>query len=353
MTGALTRTRRERAVGAPRRTRAAGEPVVRRGAHRDAHARRAVRPGPDIEEALERAGRKDEGFTLLLRHARRGGAHRRGRPALFRKLHRGDARDGRPRHHRASPRAGLSVKLSALHPRYETRTPDACAELTACCASSPMMPALRHRPDGRRRGIRSPEVAPRHHRGRRAPAELCGWDGLGMAVQGYRQARPRRRRLGRSSWAPKRAAPDRPPGQGRLLGQRDQARAGGRPAGLSRCSPARRNRCRLSRLRPRAAEGAQHLSAVRHPQRADRRRRARMGRRGPRNFEFQRLHGMGEGAVRRLVRRRSGYQCRIYAPVGGHRDLLAYLVRRLLENGANSSFVRLPAGRRQCRQRSR
>ncbi len=57
-----------------------------------------------------------------------------------------------------------------------------------------------------------------------------------------------------------------------------------------------------------------------------------------RDFEFQRLHGMGEGLYERLVRE-DGYQCRIYAPVGGHRDLLAYLVRRLLENGANSSFV--------------
>ncbi|QLC27056.1 L-glutamate gamma-semialdehyde dehydrogenase [Parasphingopyxis algicola] len=55
-------------------------------------------------------------------------------------------------------------------------------------------------------------------------------------------------------------------------------------------------------------------------------------------FEFQRLHGMGEGLFERLVRDQ-GYRCRIYAPVGGHRDLLAYLVRRLLENGANSSFV--------------
>ena len=55
-------------------------------------------------------------------------------------------------------------------------------------------------------------------------------------------------------------------------------------------------------------------------------------------FEFQRLHGMGEGLFERLVRD-EGYRCRIYAPVGGHRDLLAYLVRRLLENGANSSFV--------------
>ena len=57
-----------------------------------------------------------------------------------------------------------------------------------------------------------------------------------------------------------------------------------------------------------------------------------------RDFEFQRLHGMGEGLFERAVRD-GGYGCRTYAPVGGHRDLLAYLVRRLLENGANSSFV--------------
>jgi RHH-type proline utilization regulon transcriptional repressor/proline dehydrogenase/delta 1-pyrroline-5-carboxylate dehydrogenase len=57
-----------------------------------------------------------------------------------------------------------------------------------------------------------------------------------------------------------------------------------------------------------------------------------------RDFEFQRLHGMGEGLYEPLVRDQ-GYHTRIYAPVGGHRDLLAYLVRRLLENGANSSFV--------------
>lgn len=55
-------------------------------------------------------------------------------------------------------------------------------------------------------------------------------------------------------------------------------------------------------------------------------------------FEFQALHGMGE-VMHRLVLGAQGTRCRIYAPVGAHRDLLAYLVRRLLENGANSSFV--------------
>ena len=84
------------------------------------------------------------------------------------------------------------------------------------------------------------------------------------------------------------------------------------------------------------------------------------------DFEFQRLHGMGESLHDQLVKKGSGfrsqdlgkkegagtpksrtlhpessYRCRIYAPVGAHKDLLAYLIRRLLENGANSSFVHL------------
>ncbi|HYF40835.1 MAG TPA: L-glutamate gamma-semialdehyde dehydrogenase, partial [Ramlibacter sp.] len=55
-------------------------------------------------------------------------------------------------------------------------------------------------------------------------------------------------------------------------------------------------------------------------------------------FELQRLHGMGQGVYREVLKD-PRLPCRIYAPVGQHRDLLAYLVRRLLENGANSSFV--------------
>ena len=69
------------------------------------------------------------------------------------------------------------------------------------------------------------------------------------------------------------------------------------------------------------------------------------------DFEFQRLHGMGEVLYEQIVGE-SGMDlpCRIYAPVGSHEDLLAYLVRRLLENGANTSFVnrivdeKLPVG---------
>jgi RHH-type proline utilization regulon transcriptional repressor/proline dehydrogenase/delta 1-pyrroline-5-carboxylate dehydrogenase len=60
---------------------------------------------------------------------------------------------------------------------------------------------------------------------------------------------------------------------------------------------------------------------------------------GGHDFEFQRLHGMGEVLYEALRAESPALAVRIYAPVGSHRDLLAYLVRRLLENGANSSFV--------------
>ena len=60
-------------------------------------------------------------------------------------------------------------------------------------------------------------------------------------------------------------------------------------------------------------------------------------------YEFQRLHGMGEALYAQLSADRPELAYRTYAPVGSHRDLLAYLVRRLLENGANSSFVALAA----------
>ena len=59
-----------------------------------------------------------------------------------------------------------------------------------------------------------------------------------------------------------------------------------------------------------------------------------------RDYEFQRLHGMGEELYSEITNEdKFGRPCRVYAPVGSHKDLLPYLVRRLLENGANTSFV--------------
>jgi len=56
-------------------------------------------------------------------------------------------------------------------------------------------------------------------------------------------------------------------------------------------------------------------------------------------FEFQRLHGMGQALYDQLRATHPQFNCRVYAPVGSYRDLLPYLVRRLLENGANTSFI--------------
>jgi RHH-type proline utilization regulon transcriptional repressor/proline dehydrogenase/delta 1-pyrroline-5-carboxylate dehydrogenase len=64
---------------------------------------------------------------------------------------------------------------------------------------------------------------------------------------------------------------------------------------------------------------------------------------GIEGYEFQRLHGMGEVLYETLREEFPRAAVRVYAPVGGHKDLLAYLVRRLLENGANSSFVAVAA----------
>jgi RHH-type proline utilization regulon transcriptional repressor/proline dehydrogenase/delta 1-pyrroline-5-carboxylate dehydrogenase len=63
----------------------------------------------------------------------------------------------------------------------------------------------------------------------------------------------------------------------------------------------------------------------------------------PGSFEFQRLHGMGASLDAALAKEAPAVGVRVYAPVGGKRDLLAYLVRRLLENGASTSYVRQAA----------
>ncbi len=60
---------------------------------------------------------------------------------------------------------------------------------------------------------------------------------------------------------------------------------------------------------------------------------------GDREFEFQRLHGMGQELYDTILAESRARTVRIYAPIGAHKDLLPYLVRRLLENGANTSFV--------------
>jgi RHH-type proline utilization regulon transcriptional repressor/proline dehydrogenase/delta 1-pyrroline-5-carboxylate dehydrogenase len=233
----------------------------------------------------------------------------------------------------------ISVKLSALHPRYEVARWDEC------------VPALTERlgalaEQAARAGIGLTVDAEESERLEmsldvieavaRMPA-LKGWDGYGMAVQAYgKRARPV------IAWAD---------ALGRETGRRiavrlvkgaywDSEIKRTQEAGLSDYPLFTRK----------AATDVSYLACARDMLAAPNIYPAFASHNAltvatilewagaSRDFEFQRLHGMGSGLYEGLVRE-EGYHCRIYAPVGGHRDLLAYLVRRLLENGANSSFV--------------
>ncbi len=133
----------------------------------------------------------------------------------------------------------------------------------------------RHGLQHRRRGGRPPGAVARRDRGGGRDPALAGWDGFGVVVQAYGQ------RAGPVlDWLHALAEQARPPahgaaGQGRLLGHRDQARAGDGPRRLPGLHPQGGHRRLLHRQRPQAAgHDRPHLSAIRHPQRPHRRRRS-------------------------------------------------------------------------------
>ena len=237
----------------------------------------------------------------------------------------------------ADPAAGhsVSVKLSALHPRYEVARWGACVP-----ALTEMLEALAVQAAGK--GIALTVDAEESERlemsldiiGAVAGLpQLKGWDGFGMAVQAYgKRARPVigwANELGRvmNVRLVKGAYWDSEIKRTQVEGLGDYplfTRKAATDVSYLACA---RDMLEAPNIRPAfASHNALTVATI-----MDWAGNARA-------FEFQRLHGMGDGLYERLVRER-GYHCRIYAPVGGHRDLLAYLVRRLLENGANSSFV--------------
>ena len=235
------------------------------------------------------------------------------------------------------PKVGhsISVKLSALHPRYEVAQYDRCVP-----ALTEMLEALAVQAAGL--GIPLTVDAEESERLEMsldiigtvaALPGLKGWDGFGMAVQAYgKRARPV------VEWADnldrlmnirlvKGAYWDSEIKRTQVEGLSDYPLFTRKAATDVSYLAVARDMLDAKNIRPAfASHNALTVATI-------------MEWAGnSRDFEFQRLHGMGEGLYERLVREH-GYHCRIYAPVGGHRDLLAYLVRRLLENGANSSFV--------------
>ena len=139
-------------------------------------------------------------------------------------------------------RPGISVKLSALHPRYEAVSRErvmaelvpALLELARLAKSHELQFTIDAEEADRL------ELSIEVIGAVLADSSLRSWDGFGLAVQAYQKRAAGGDRLGRRCGAGAQQPTDGPPGQGRLLGHRDQARAGARARRLSRCSRARR-----------------------------------------------------------------------------------------------------------------
>jgi RHH-type proline utilization regulon transcriptional repressor/proline dehydrogenase/delta 1-pyrroline-5-carboxylate dehydrogenase len=253
----------------------------------------------------------------------------------------GDAASGRPPFIAPS----ISIKLSALHPRYEVASEDRVRRELL-----PAIKALAVRAKARNIGLTiDAEEAERLElsmgliEALATDHELVGWNGLGLAIQAYQKRalplldwladvahRGQRRLLVRlckgAYWdaeikiAQERGHSDYPVFTRKVTSD------------VSYLACARRLFADPQAFYPAfATHNAHTLAAVAE---------IAISAGGSDEWEYQRLHGMGEELYDQIVGARKWNQaCRVYAPVGSHEDLLAYLVRRLLENGANSSFV--------------
>ncbi len=231
---------------------------------------------------------------------------------------------------------GISVKLSALHPRYEFSQADrGAAELVPrlkeiCRLAAEVDIGLTVDAEEADRLELSLDVI------EAVFADLPPWQGFGLAVQAYQKrarpligwlaelARARKRRLlvrlvKGAYWDTEiKRAQERG-----LIGYPVFTRKAATDVSYLAC--ARDLLAAPDAFYPAfATHNAHSVAAI----------RAMAG--VNRDWEYQRLHGMGESLYAQIV---PGQPCRVYAPVGSHEDLLPYLVRRLLENGANTSFV--------------
>ncbi|MCR9079690.1 MAG: bifunctional proline dehydrogenase/L-glutamate gamma-semialdehyde dehydrogenase PutA [Hyphomonadaceae bacterium] len=234
----------------------------------------------------------------------------------------------------------LSVKLSALHPRYEYNQRHVCVpaltrQLLELCTLA----------KGANLGLTIDaeeadrlEVSLLVFERLLASDETNGWDGLGLAVQAYQ-----RRAISVLDWLSQATQSHRQKITVRLVkgAYWDSEIKRAQELGLesypvftrkehtdiSYLACARKLLEGCDWIYPQfATHNAHSAAAITHMAGAQR------------NFEFQRLYGMSDG-LHQILAEQHGFRIRTYAPVGRHKDLLPYLVRRLLENGANNSFV--------------
>lgn len=321
-----------------------GEPLIRRAVSRAMkELGRQFVLGRDIGEAMTRAGGNEaNGYTYsydMLGEAARTDSDAREYHREYAAAIAALAAICAPGDIRRNP--GISVKLSALHPRYETAQRDrVLAELVprarslARAAKSAGMGFNIDAEEADRLDLSLDVIE-----AVLADPALAGWDGFGVVVQAYgKRARhvldwlyDLAGRLDRRIMCRlvKGAYWDTEIKRAQVLGLDGFPVFTRKPTtDVSYIVCVRKLLGMTERLYPQfATHNAHTVAAVLELAGQDRS-----------SFEFQRLHGMGEG-LHDIVLRTEGTNCRIYAPVGDHKDLLAYLVRRLLENGSNSSFV--------------
>ncbi|SER15732.1 L-proline dehydrogenase /delta-1-pyrroline-5-carboxylate dehydrogenase [Solimonas aquatica] len=300
--------------------------------------------GRDIAEALRNAAARERplerySFDMLGEAALTGADAQRYFEAYVQAIQAigAQARDAAQALH---ARPGISVKLSALHPRYEfARRRRVLQELTPRLLQLAQL--------ARAQGIALTVDAEEAERLELSldvfesvlqDESLRGWDGLGLAVQAFQK-----RALAVIEYLEQLARAQRHCIPVRLVkgAYWDSEIKRAQEQGLADYPVYTRKlntdvaylACarKLLDARPHfyvmlATHNAQTIAAV----------QAMAG--DASHWEYQRLHGMGE-ALHALVQDQLQLPCRVYAPVGAHADLLPYLVRRLLENGANTSFV--------------
>ncbi len=317
-----------------------GQPVIR------AAVTRAMREmgrqfvlGQTIEEAMKRAAedpKSTQSYDMLGEAAMTAGDARKYEAAYAKAITaiasacvKGRLRDN----------PGISVKLSALHPRYETAQEErVMAELVpivtrlARSAAAADMPLTIDAEESYRLTLSLQVIE-----AVLADPALAGWEGFGIVVQAYgRRAGDAINWLYEMSRRIDRKVMIRLVKGAYWDAEIKRAQVTGLPdfpvytrkvsTDASYIGLARRLLSMTDRIYPQfATHNAHTVCAILDMAKG-------------RDFEFQRLHGMGEG-LHKLVQDDHNTRLRIYAPVGAHRELLAYLVRRLLENGANSSFV--------------
>ncbi len=248
--------------------------------------------------------------------------------------------DARSRNTSLPDRPGLSVKLSAIHPRYELRKQErVMAELVPKLlklAQQAKEYDLNFTVDAEEADRL--ELSLLVFEAVASDKSLAGWDGFGLAIQAYQKRAPQV-----IEWVDALSQKLRRRFMVRLVKgaywdteiKRAQERGlEGFPVFTKKAATdlcyldcARKLLDARPRLFPQFATHNAHTLASILEMAGD-----------TEGYEFQRLHGMGE-ALYNLEMTIEGVPARIYAPVGGYKDLLAYLVRRLLENSANSSFV--------------